>query len=180
MSAERPNYILFSESKTPLGQTAGGHWRFVLAAVDGGMRFEVADRESDVAGDRLALLSVLRGLEALDQPATVKLHTKSRYVWRGFRYGLPSWRLSNWCWESFGVMKTIANSDLWRRIDQALTYHRVHCHAWQGSEQLAGQPRPASRMHGWLADDSPRSRTDQAAESMAGWAGVFQPNVRVA
>ena len=89
------------------------------------------------------MLSVLRGLEALDQPSRVTLHTSSRYVLRGFRYGLPAWRLNNWRWEKFGVMEPVSNCDLWQRVDRAMQYHQVRCHIWK--------PVPASRQDNWLS-----------------------------
>jgi ribonuclease HI len=148
MSAQRPHYFLFSqtqpnESQSGGSESSGGLWRFLLAAVDGCTRFEVSDREPEMTGDRLDMLAVLRGLEALDQPSRVTLHTSSRYVFRGFRFGLPAWRLNNWCWEKFGVMEPVSNRDLWQRIDGALQFHQVHCHRWQ--------PKPATRQDIWLA-----------------------------
>lgn len=148
MSAQRPHYFLFSQTQPNESQdggleASGGLWRFLLAAVDGCTRFEVSDREPEITGDRLDMLAVLRGLEALDQPSRVTLHTSSRYVFRGFRFGLPAWRLNNWCWEKFGVMEPVSNCDLWQRIDRALQFHQVQCHRWQ--------PKPATRQDIWLA-----------------------------
>ena len=71
--------------------------------------------------------AVVRGLEALDQPSRVTLVTPSRYVHRGLRDGLPRAGESGWLWESFGQMTPIKHEDLWRRVDHALSYHRVQC-----------------------------------------------------
>lgn len=104
-----------------------GKWHFVLDKLDGDEKFEVADSESCLSPDRLALLCVVRGLEALEQPSRVTLVTTSRYVMRGMRFGLNSWRESGYCWERFGVQKPIRNADLWKRVDVALDYHGVDC-----------------------------------------------------
>jgi ribonuclease HI len=123
-----PHYLLFSESS---GGGSRGRWRFVLESLDGSERFEAADEEPGAAGRRLDLLAVVRGLEALDQPSRVTLVTSSSYVSRGIRFGLAEWRENDWMWERFGKMTPVKDSDLWRRVDQALRFHQVECRTWR-------------------------------------------------
>ncbi len=87
MKVATPHYLLFSEScrKSPQGQ-----WRFVLQLIDGTEQFEAADAEPDARGERLELLAVVRGLEALAQPSRVTLVTPSRYVNVGLTTVWPS------------------------------------------------------------------------------------------
>jgi len=133
MTSHTPHFLLFSESQTaaPQHERSVGKWRFVLEAVDGSTKLEVGDKEPEVVGERLELLAVVRGLEALDQPSRVTLVTASRYVSRGFRHGLQQWRDNQWQWERFGRMAPVKNSDLWQRVDQALNYHQVECKTWR-------------------------------------------------
>lgn len=91
----------------------------------------VADEEAFTCGERLELLAVVRGLEALDGPSRVTLVTKSRYVSRGLRFGMAEWRANDWNWERFGRVVPVKDSDLWQRVDRALLYHEVECQAWQ-------------------------------------------------
>ncbi len=139
MVASQPHYLLFSESQfataddsepSSHGSSSGG-WRFVLETVDGSARFEAADDESAADDCRLALLALVRGLEALDQPSRVTLLTRSRYVNRGLRFGLQQWRENGWCWERFGEMAPIKNQDLWQRVDSAMRFHQVECRKWR-------------------------------------------------
>jgi hypothetical protein len=95
------------------------------------MRFEAADEELETEEGRLALLAVVRGLEALEQPSRVTVVTPSRYVSRGFLFGLEEWRENGWRWERFGEMTAIKNRDLWQRIDRAMQYHQVECRVWR-------------------------------------------------
>ena len=88
---------------------------------------EIEDAEPAIQGDRLELLAVVRGLEALDQPSQVTLLTGSSYVNRGLSYGMDDWRSNNWQWESHGKMVPVKNGDLWRRLDRALRVHSVRC-----------------------------------------------------
>jgi len=94
----------------------------------------VADEETAACGERLELLAVVRGLEALDGPTRVTLVTKSRYVSRGIRSGLAEWRANDWQWERFGRIVPVKDHDLWQRVDRALLFHAVDCQAWQFEE----------------------------------------------
>jgi len=128
MNASSPQYELFSESS---GNGEPGGWRFVLRACDGSEQFEAADVEPDAQGDRLELLTVLRGLEALGQPARVTLRTASVHVREGIRHGLREWRRNGWQWEFFGHMVPVKNRDLWQRVDCAMQFHSVECRTWR-------------------------------------------------
>jgi ribonuclease HI len=145
----RPHYLLLSEASGHAtdGTLSHGRWRFVLESMDGQVHLEASDREPDVGGERLELLTVVRGLEAVDQPARVTLVTHSRYVARGLRFGLQQWRRTDWCWEHDGQMIPIKNQDLWQRLDHALNYHQVQCR--------------------WLRIDRPRSVAHPVAATLA-------------
>lgn len=107
MRSTAPHYLLMSETRTVEEKPDSGRWRFVLEQIDGTNRIEVTDEEPHVRGERLQLLAVLRGLEALEQPSRVTLVTPSRYVGKGLRNGLDVWRDNGWCWERFGEMTPI-------------------------------------------------------------------------
>jgi ribonuclease HI len=132
MNVSAPHFLLFSESGRTLDRN---RWRFVLESFDGSESFEAADVESDTHGERLELLAVVRGLEALPGPSRVTLVTPSRYVNRGLSYGLAEWRSNDWQWEHFGEMAPIKNRDLWQRVDRALTFHEVDCRTWRFDEE---------------------------------------------
>ncbi len=146
----QPHFLLFCDThhhdnsstdatQMPYAGVGGGRWHFVLEQLDGPERLEAADSEAAVNRERLALLSVVRGLEALEQPSQVTLVTTSRYVSRGLRYGLSTWREADYMWERFGEQRPVRNSDLWRRVDTALQFHGVKCRLIQ-----AGQSEPAT------------------------------------
>jgi len=128
MKAATPHYLLFSESCRKSSQ---GQWRFVLQSVDGAEQLEAADDEPNTHGERLELLAVVRGLEALEQPSRVTLVTPSKYVNRGLMYGMQEWRANDWQWEHYGEMVPVKNRDLWQRVDKALTFHQLDCRTWR-------------------------------------------------
>jgi ribonuclease HI len=135
MSIPAPHFLLFSEAR---GKKRQGEWRFVLQAADGSATLEASDAEPDTGGERLELLAVIRGLEALDQPSHVTLFTPSKYVSRGIAYGLEEWRRNGWTWECFGEMVPVKNSDLWQRLDRALNYHTIEFRVRRADEPLEG------------------------------------------
>lgn len=142
MVTQQPHYLLICDSviSNPAlidgvtQPTIGlGRWNFVLERIDGPERLEAQDCENYIHQDRLALLAVVRGLEALEQSSIVRLVTTSRYVDRGMRFGLPNWRETSYQWESFGMRKPVRNADLWRRVDIAMQYHEIACRLLKSS-----------------------------------------------
>jgi ribonuclease HI len=147
MNCPKPHFLLFCDGNYPSNEqstaaAAGGknavvsnsRWRFVLEDIHSGTKFEANDREVGAAPDRTALVAVLRGLEALEQPSRVTLVTTSRYVFRGLQYGLTEWRENDYSWEHFGSVQPIRNADLWKRIDRTLAYHQVQCRLMSNEE----------------------------------------------
>ena len=182
MSVSLPHYLLISEAE--LGSPSGGassidvagRWRFVLEATDGSSALEAVDEDDTDDSERLELLAVVRGLEALDQPSRVTLVTSSRYVCQGLRFGLEEWRETDWQWERFGEMVPIKNADLWRRVDTALKYHSVDCRTWRidrahsgltgGRSVSRGAPRGTRRRERTrrIVVRDTRSRPDESAD----------------
>lgn len=147
MNRAAPHYLLLAESQTKKPDGQGGIWRFVLEQVNGSERIEVEDTEPGVRGERLQLLSVVRGLEALEQPSRVTLVTPSHYVGRGIRTNLAVWREKDYVWERFGELVPVKNSDLWRRIDRAMKFHELECRVWHfGSSFVAGESIAAEKI----------------------------------
>ncbi|QDT68333.1 Ribonuclease HI [Planctomycetes bacterium MalM25] len=140
MQAARPRYVLIAEIEHA---DEGPQWRFALQAADASVTIAACDREPGADEDRLVLLAMVRGLEALDVSADVTVVTRSSSVLRGLTRGLAQWRNNHWRWERFGRLTPIRDADLWRRVDQAMRFHTVHCRSWR-SENAArvGPPRP--------------------------------------
>ncbi|MBP89338.1 MAG: hypothetical protein CMJ64_21935 [Planctomycetaceae bacterium] len=106
-----------------------------MESVDGRKKLEAADEEEHFDPQRLELLAVVRGLEALDEPSRVTLVTRHHSISRGFRFGLANWRENDWQWECYGRMTDVKDADLWQRVDRALRYHDVNCRTWRFDSQ---------------------------------------------
>lgn len=116
---------------------------------------EAGDREP---GDlnRLALLAAVRGLEAIDGPASVTLMSKNRYLIRSLVDSLPRWRANGFAWEYFGRRLEVQNADLWRRLDRATEIHRVE--ALLVSSRPVGGGGPSRAKPGFSGGNASRRR----------------------
>jgi ribonuclease HI len=135
------HFLLFAEAFAGATQ---GNWRFVLSRIGAPERFAAAAAEPIACRERLELLAVVRGLEAIDEPARVTLVTNSRYVNRGLKRGLADWRASDWRWERFGQLVPVRDCDLWRRVDRALEFHELDCRLWRFDPSVEPAPTIAS------------------------------------
>lgn len=170
ISAELPHFLLFAEARIQwVADVEHGTWRFQLQSLDGDDHFAAAGSERYVSQNRLEVLAVLRGLEALDQPSRVTLLTSSRYVQRALRQGLQQWEQSNWQWERFGRRVRVSNHDLWQRVVQTKQFHRIDCRLWridsghdpatETQEKSAPVKRPHFLRRRRLADDALENAT---------------------
>jgi ribonuclease HI len=175
MTAPPSHFLLFSEAaETP----EGGAWRFVLEHVGTGHTLAATDVEPVECRERLELLAVVRGLEALEQPAKVTLVTKSRYVSRGLKRGLADWRANSWHWERFGRVVPVRDHDLWRRVDRALHFHQVDCRLWQFDCDAAvepGKPSAAQQTAGRRLAAAAKDRLRRASRAAASLGDAFRP-----
>jgi len=183
MVAGKPHYLLYCGIVTsPLPPLVSGSiepsrgaskWHFVLESLDSEERLEATDGEANVSPDRLALLALVRGLEALEQPSRVTMLTTSRYVSRGLRFGLSEWQDNDYRWEHFGTWRPVRNADLWRRVNHALEFHDVMCrmapemggHSYEEEELEISSHRMLPN-HGYRAHESAKSVSDRCFDSI--------------
>ncbi|GAA4437378.1 hypothetical protein [Bremerella cremea] len=139
MRESTPLYLLATGSRSDI---EGGRWQFVLRRAD--RKFEIAesDFEMNHFGDRVALLAVVRGLEAIPEPSRVLLLTPSRYILNGIRHGLRAWEDQGFKVERMGRRSTVRNHDLWGRVAQARQFHRLTAKYSESSLTDSGRTEP--------------------------------------
>ena len=112
------------------GNPGPGGWGAILSY--NGVEKELSGGEPNTTNNRMELLAVISGLEALKETCRVELYSDSKYVIDGLSKGWAvSWRKNNW---RKADKKPALNPDLWERLlnlteKHQLSYHWVKGHA---------------------------------------------------
>jgi len=121
---DAPEVLLFTDGACS-GNPGPGGWAFLLRHPASGKELERSEGEPETTNNRMELLAVIRGLEALKRPTRVELFTDSVYVGKGLSEWLPKWKANGWRRREGKRWKEIKNEELWRRLDHLLARHRV-------------------------------------------------------
>ena len=167
-----PHYLLFVQAGIEESRSQRrGFWQFSIEPLNDEMRLEVKDFELHQSVERLELLGLVRGLEALEQPSRVMLISTSTHLNRGLRKGLPAWRESKWQWESFGSMAPIRDRDLWQRVDHAMQFHQIQSRFLRADDRAESIIPPPHFLNRHPSESSPEmdSVDVQSEERNPGW-----------
>lgn len=118
------------------GNPGPGGWGVVL--LHGDHRRELKGGEAQTTNNRMELLAVIRGLEALRQHCRVRVHTDSVYVMKGITEWIHNWKARGW---KTADRKPVKNVDLWQELDAALQGHEVKWHWVKGHSGNPGNDR---------------------------------------
>lgn len=111
---------IFSDGACSGNPGPGGYG--VILRCDGREK-ELSGGESHTTNNRMELMGVITGLEALKYPCKVILQTDSKYVVDSVMKGwAKSWRKNNWIKSD---KKPALNADLWERLLNLLEIHDV-------------------------------------------------------
>lgn len=79
--------------------------------------------ERETTNNRMELLSVIKGLEALKEPCDVSVYSDSQYVVSAFSEGwLGAWNENGW---KTSQKKEVKNIDLWQKLLELTKRHAV-------------------------------------------------------
>ncbi|MCX7725561.1 MAG: ribonuclease HI [Chitinispirillaceae bacterium] len=88
-----------------------------------GKEKELSGGFSNTTNNRMELMAVIVGLEALKEPCKVTVVTDSRYVVDGIEKGwINKWKANGW---KRSDKERVANIDLWERLLKAMSRHQV-------------------------------------------------------
>jgi ribonuclease HI len=114
------------------GNPGPGGWGVVLRF--GSHEKELFGGEPETTNNRMELLAVIRGLQALKRRCAVDVTTDSIYVKNGITQWIHNWKRNGW---RTADRKPVKNEDLWRQLDEAAARHDV---AWHWVKGHAGHP----------------------------------------
>jgi ribonuclease HI len=109
------------------GNPGPGGWGAVLRF--NGREKDLCGGERDTTNNRMELLAVIEGLNALKRPCQVAITTDSQYVKQGITQWIHNWKRNGW---KTAAKKPVKNSDLWRALDEAVARHQVTWHWVKG------------------------------------------------
>jgi ribonuclease HI len=136
------------------GNPGRGGWGVTLQV--GSSVKELYGGEALTTNNRMELTAVIRALEALKRPATVRIHTDSQYVQKGITAWIHNWKRRGW---RTAEKTPVKNDDLWRRLDELASIHRIEWIWVRGHAGNVGNER-ADRLANMGIDalilDSPR------------------------
>lgn len=125
--------ITLSTDGACLGNPGPGGWAALL-------RFEEKEKmisgcEPDTTNNRMELLAVISGLNALKRSCDVTIVTDSQYVMKAFKEGwLDKWQENGW---KTADRKPVKNQELWEELLAAVDRHTVH---WKWVKGHNGHP----------------------------------------
>ena len=84
---------------------------------------ELSQGYKKTTNNRMELMAVIAGLEALNRPSEVELYSDSQYVVNAFnQHWIEGWLKKGW---KRGKNEPVKNVDLWKRLLQAKEPHQV-------------------------------------------------------
>ncbi len=114
------------------GNPGPGGWGVILRA--GGTEKEMSGGERATTNNRMEMMAVIKGLQALTKPSEITLYTDSRYVLDGATKWILGWKKNGW---KTADKKPVKNEDLWRTLDAEAARHSIR---WQWVRGHDGHP----------------------------------------
>ncbi len=78
------------------GNPGPGGWAFILRCSQTEKELERSDGDPDTTNNKMELIAVIRGLEALKEPCEVTLYADSTYVLQGMSSWMAGWKQRGW------------------------------------------------------------------------------------
>ncbi|MBY0432102.1 MAG: ribonuclease HI [Rhodospirillales bacterium] len=109
------------------GNPGPGGWGVILRWR--GTEKELCGGEPGTTNNRMEMMAVIEGLKALKRPCAVAVYTDSQYVQKGITEWVRGWKARGW---KTAEKQPVKNEDLWRRLDEAASRHKVSWHWVRG------------------------------------------------
>jgi ribonuclease HI len=118
-----PTIHLFTDGAC-IGNPGPGGWAFILKHPATGKTKESSGGEHHTTNNRMEIMAVIAGLEALKSTSQVELFSDSQYVVNAITSWMAKWKSFGWK-RSKNSIAIIRNLDLWQKLDELLQRHTV-------------------------------------------------------
>ncbi len=126
---EKPQVIIYTDGACS-GNPGPGGWGALLRF--GKHEKELSGAEEQTTNNRMEITAAVMALRALREPCRVEIYTDSEYLKKGITDWIHNWKKLGWRRGSPGKTKPLANDDLWKELDQAITDHLINWHWIKG------------------------------------------------
>jgi ribonuclease HI len=118
------------------GNPGPGGWAALLRYDD--EEKVVSGAERLTTNNRMELQAAIEGLAQLKRPVNVSLTTDSQYLRQGVMQWMANWKRNGW---KTSQREPVKNRDLWERLDELTSRHRVEWHWVKGHSGHAENER---------------------------------------
>jgi len=109
------------------GNPGPGGWGALLRYGD--TEKELYGGEKETTNNRMELMAAIMALESLSRSCSVDLTTDSQYVRLGISEWMANWKKKGW---KTSAKKPVKNVDLWQRLDEVASKHKINWHWVKG------------------------------------------------
>jgi|TARA_B100000073_G_scaffold263446_1_gene223152 ribonuclease HI len=124
INSSESEVVLFTDGACS-GNPGPGGWAYILRHPTSGKETHDYGAEKETTNNRMELTAAIRGLSQLKRPTVVNLVSDSVYVGTGLLEWLPKWKQQGWKRKEKGKMVPVKNEDLWRKLDQLVSIHKM-------------------------------------------------------
>jgi len=124
----KPKVELYTDGACS-GNPGPGGWAYIIKHPASGRLQERSGGETATTNNRMELISVIEGLESLNDPTEVDLYSDSQYVCNGLSTWLEKWKAKGW---RRGRNIPVKNVELWQKLDTLKSIHEISCHWIRG------------------------------------------------
>jgi len=129
--APKPHVQLYTDGACS-GNPGPGGWGYILKHAASGKSRESSGAEPATTNNRMELMAVISGLEALNKSSRVEIWSDSQYVLNGLKEWLDGWKKKGWKTAS---KQPVKNIDLWQRLDELRSKHELTFHWVRGHNE---------------------------------------------
>ena len=123
--SDTPKHVEIYTDGACSGNPGPGGWGTIMRW--NGHEKELSGGEVETTNNRMELMAVIKGLEALSRRCRVELYTDSQDVQKGVTEWMAGWKKKGW-------PDRIKNQDLWQELDVLLAKHDVKMHWVRGHD----------------------------------------------